>query len=79
MAYKTDEDPPLIKAFLKEECYVIDLPNKPSHLRREMIAWCLEHFGDEGKDWQLITIQDNIVLAIFMNHDDGVLFELTWC
>lgn len=70
---------PLIKAFLNERCYTIDLGNRPSSERKDMIEWCKVHSGVEAESWQMIALAADFFVMIFMNHDDGVLFELTWC
>jgi len=48
----------------------------------EIDMWCIEHFGEQGIKWDSYFADDSPYnydqYYIFENHEDAVLFTLTW-
>jgi hypothetical protein len=44
--------------------------------------WCYEHFGEQGDKWDAWFADDSLwnydQIYAFVNHEDAVLFTLTW-
>lgn len=46
----------------------------------EMYEWCEENFGPESKEtWQMLANNEIGGQIYFIEHENAVLFKLTWC
>lgn len=71
-----NHDTALITSFLNEQTYNVEI--SVSKHQSEIFKWCNEHTGIRGIDWELIQLNEDVLLGIFTDKNFSVLFELTW-